>query len=324
MNVTELLGGFSMWEVIPFIVIVLGALWIDLKSHKDDEPISLKNATIWSAVWVCVSLAFAGFIFFNHGSEKASLFLSGYLLEKSLSVDNLFVFMAIFASFSIKDKFQHRILYFGIVGALLLRFLFIGFGTGLAMMSEWVLLGFGFIVLWSAYAMWKGGNGDDSDDVDYTHHWALKYVSKVWPCYNKVDNHDFFTVKNGVRMVTPLFLCLVVVEISDVVFAFDSVPAVIAITKDPFLVYTSNIFAILGLRSMFFLLVAAKQYICHLEKAVICILVFIGGKMIASFAGFHITANMSLLVVLGALAIGIAASFIWPEKEDEELKEVTV
>lgn len=317
MNVNELLGGFSMWEVIPFVVIVLGALWIDLKSHKADEPISLKNASIWSAIWVGVSLAFAGFIFVNHGSEKSSLFLSGYLLEKSLSVDNLFVFMAIFASFSIKDKFQHRILYFGIIGALLLRFLFIGFGTGLAMMSEYVLLAFGFIVLWSAYAMWKGSNGDDSDDVDYTHHWALKYVSKVWPCYHKIDNHDFFTVKNGVRMVTPLFLCLVVVEISDVVFAFDSVPAVIAITKDPFLVYTSNIFAILGLRSMFFLLVAAKQYICHLEKAVICILVFIGSKMIASFAGYHITANTSLLVVLVALVLGIAASFIWPEKEDE-------
>lgn len=314
---SKTMGGYSMWEILPFIAIIFGALWIDLKAHKEDEPISLKNASIWSAIWVMLSLGFAGYIFYGHGSEKASLFLSGYFLEKSLSVDNLFVFMAIFASFSIKDAFQHRILYFGIIGALVLRFIFIGFGTGLAMMSEWVLLGFGLMVLYSAYAMWRGGNADDKDDVDYTHHWAVKWVSKIYPVYPKVENHNFFTVQNGVKMVTPLLLCLVVIEISDVMFAFDSVPAIIAITGDPFLVYTSNIFAILGLRSMYFLLVAAKRYLCHLEKAVIGILVFIGAKMIAGFFHFHISANVSLLIVLASLTAGVVGSVVWPCDDEE-------
>jgi tellurite resistance protein TerC len=309
------LQGYALWEIVPFIVIVLGALWIDLKAHGGDKPVTIQNAAVWSAIWVMISVGFAGFLFVGHGSEKASLFLSGYLLEKSLSVDNLFVFMAIFASFGIKDKYQHRILYFGILGALLLRFLFIGFGTGLAMMSEWVLFGFGLIVLWSAYAMWRGSNNDNDDDIDYAHHWSVKWVSKVWPVYPRVDNHNFFCKENGIRMVTPLFLCLVVVEISDVVFAFDSVPAIIAITKEPFLVYTSNIFAILGLRSMYFLLSAAKRYLCHLEKAVIGILIFIGSKMIVSFFGYHISANISLMVVLLGLVVGITMSFICPEKE---------
>lgn len=312
------LAAYSRWEIIPFIIIVLGALWIDLKAHKDDQPISIKNATIWSAIWVTISVAFSVFIGMVHGPEKSSLFLSGYLLEKSLSVDNLFVFMAIFASFGVKQAFQHRILYFGILGAIVLRFLFIGFGTGLAMLSPYVLLLFGVIVLYSAYAMWKGSNDDDKDDIDYTHHWAVKFANKFWPTYPKVDNHNFFTVQNGVRMITPLFLTLCVVEISDVMFAFDSVPAVIAITQDPFLVYTSNIFAILGLRSMYFVLEAAKKYLIHLEKAVIGILVFIGAKMIASFAGFHISPNLSLAIVLGALALGIVASFLFPEKEETE------
>jgi tellurite resistance protein TerC len=311
------LGGYSLWEIFPFMAIVLGALWVDLKAHNADKPVSIKNAIVWSSIWVTISLGFAGFIGLVHGSEKASLFLSGYLLEKSLSVDNLFVFMAIFASFGIKQAYQHRILYFGIIGALVLRFLFIGFGTGLAMLSPYVLLIFGLIVLWSAYAMWKGSNDDDKEEVDYTKHWAVRFANKFWPTYPKVENHNFFTVQNGVKMITPLFLALCVVEISDVVFAFDSVPAVIAITQDPFLVYTSNIFAILGLRSMYFVLEAANKYLVHLEKAVIAILVFIGGKMIVSFAGFHISANASLAIVLGALALGIIASFVLPKKEEE-------
>lgn len=307
-----MLAGYSLWEIFPFIGIVIGALWIDLNSHKEDKPISVKNAAMWSAIWVAVSFAFAGFIGVCHGIEKSALFMSGYLLEKSLSVDNLFVFMAIFTSFGIKDKYQHRILYFGIVSAIILRFIFIAFGTGLAMMSEYVMVIFGLIVLYSAYAMWVESNNDKEDDIDYTQHFAVKFISKFWPVHPSVDNHNFFTVQNGVRMATPLLLCLGVIEISDVLFAFDSVPAVISITKEPFLVYTSNIFAILGLRSMYFMLAAAKQYLCHLEKAVIVILVFIGAKMLAAFGGIHITPMTSLAVVLGSLVVGIVSSYIWP------------
>jgi tellurite resistance protein TerC len=223
--------------------------------------------------------------------------------------------MAIFSSFAIKEKYQHRVLYFGILSAIILRFLFIGFGTGLAMMSEYVLLFFGLIVLYSAYAMLVDSTKDKDDDIDYTKHFMVRWIGKIFPVYPSVDNHNFFTVQNGVRMATPLFLCLGVIEVSDVLFAFDSVPAVISITQDPFLVYTSNIFAILGLRSMYFVLAAAKNVLCHLEKAVIGILVFIGLKMMAGFCGIHISAVISLAVVLGGLTLGIVASYIFPEKE---------
>lgn len=311
------LKGYAPWEVIPFIIIVFGALWIDLFAHKNDEPVSLKNATIWSIIWVLVSVGFAGYIWQNHGAEKASLFLSGYLLEKSLSVDNLFVFMAIFASFSVKDEYQHRILYFGILGALVLRFVFVAAGTSLLLFGEWVLLAFGALVLWSAWQMYKSGTEDNEEIEDYTDHWSVRIAKKFFRVHPHRDGHSFFTTQNSRLHVTPLFLCLVAVEISDVMFAFDSVPAVIAITQEPFLVYTSNIFAILGLRSMYFLLAAAKRYLCHLEKAVIGILVFIGAKMIAGFFGFHISPNISLVIVLLGLTIGVVASIVFPEPEEE-------
>lgn len=333
---TNIISSFNVLEVLGFVTIVALALGIDLKSHKEDKPITTKNALLWSCVWVAVSLAFAGYIGLTHGSEDASMFLSGYFLEKSLSVDNLFVFMAIFASFGISDKYQHRILYYGIFGAIVLRIIFVGFGAALAALSHWVLVGFGLIVLYSAYAMWKG---KEDKEVDYSKHAVIQYTTKFftfeWTKYlvgkknaakisdkfkfgvhPAIDNHDFFTKKNGVWMMTPLFLCLVVVELSDVIFAVDSVPAVIAITQDQFLVITSNIFAILGLRSLYFLLADAKQCLCHLEKAVIAILGFIGIKMIATVAGFHISPNISLGIVLGTLTLGVAASFLFPEKAE--------
>lgn len=311
------LKGYSPWEVIPFVVIVFVALWIDLYAHKKDEPVSLKNAVAWSFIWVLVSVAFAGYIFQNHGAEKASLFLSGYLLEKSLSVDNLFVFMAIFASFSVKDEYQHRILYFGILGALVLRFIFVAAGTSLLLFGDWVLLAFGGLVLWSAWQMYNSG-GDDGEEIeDYTDHWSVRIAKKFFRVHPHRVGHSFFTTQNSQLHVTPLFLCLVAVEISDVMFAFDSVPAVIAITQEPFLVYTSNIFAILGLRSMYFLLAAAKRYLCHLEKAVIGILVFIGAKMIAGFFGLHISPNISLVIVMLGLTAGVVASIVFPEPEEE-------
>jgi tellurite resistance protein TerC len=248
---------------------------------------------------------------------RTSLFLSGYFLEKSLSVDNLFVFMAIFASFKVADIYQHRVLYFGIIGAIILRFVFIALGTSLLFLGKWVLVAFALFVLWSAYAMWKNSNGDDGDDEDYTNHWSVKYTSKLLPVWTKLDGHNFFTLQNGKRYITPLFLCLVCMEVADVMFAFDSVPAVITITQDPFLVYASNIFAILGLRSMYFMLASAKRFLCHLEKSVIVILGFIGIKMLLDVSGvFHISPNVSLLVVLGLLTVGVLSSLVFPEKAE--------
>lgn len=309
--------GYPAWNIILFVGIVVAALWIDLNQHKKDEPVSLTNAAVWSAVWVAVSLGFSAFLWQSNGSEKASLFLAGYLLEKSLSVDNLFVFMAIFSSFGVKDEYQHRILYFGILGAVVLRFVFVALGTSLLLMGKWVLLLFGILVLWSAWQMLKASGDDDDELEDYTDHRAVRVAKWFFRVHPYRVGHNFFTIQDAKLYATPLFLCLVVVEISDVMFAFDSVPAVIAITQEPFLVYTSNIFAILGLRSMYFLLAAAKRYLCHLEKAVIGILVFIGFKMIAGFFELHISANISLLIVLLGLTVGVAASIAFPESEEE-------
>jgi len=309
-----MLGEYSALSLAAFLGLVFLCLLVDLHAHKKDEAISLKNAAAWSVFWVVLSLAFAAHIWVSHGSEHASLFLAGYFLEKSLSVDNLFVIMAIFGSFAVKDAFQHRVLYYGILGALVLRLVFIALGSSLVMVfGPYALAAFGLFVLWSAWKMWRNLGHEDRELEDYSHHWAVSATRRFFPVHNLLDGHNFFTkVREGPKHVwkaTPLFLCLVVVEISDLMFAFDSVPAVIAITREPFLVYTSNIFAILGLRSLYFLLAAAKRFLVHLEKAVIAILVYIGLKMLLDItAVIHVPPFVNLLVVFGLLACGVLAS----------------
>jgi tellurite resistance protein TerC len=314
-------GHYTWTHVVLFLIGVALCLIVDLRAHKQDEAISAHNALLWSTIWVALSLCFAAYIALTHGTEDASLYLAGYLLEKSLSVDNLFVMMAIFSSFAIKDEFQHRVLYYGILGALVLRMAFVAAGSSLvALFGPYALAGFGLFVLWSAWKMWQQMDKGEEDIEDYTNHWAVAWTRKFLPVHTRMDGHNFFVrVQDGARLVrkaTPLFLCLVVVEISDIMFAFDSVPAVIAITQEPFLVYTSNIFAILGLRSLYFLLAAAKRYLCHLEKAVIVVLVYIGLKMLLDVTGIiHMTPMFSLAVVCLLLAGGVLASLVWPEKE---------
>lgn len=311
-----MLSGYSTISIVIFISMVFICLWFDLFMHRRDQAVSLRSAILWSAFWVAVSFFFAGYIGAAHGFEKASLFLSGYLLEKSLSVDNLFVFIAIFASFGIRDEFQHRILYFGILGALVFRMIFIAAGTSILLLGQWVLAIFGFFVLWSAWQMYRqGGDADEEETEDYTNHWSVRMTRRILRVHPHRDGHNFFTRQNKKLHITPLMLCLISIEVADIMFAFDSVPAVIAITQEPFLVYTSNIFAILGLRSMYFLLTAAKRYLCHLEKAVISILFFIGVKMLLSvFNVYHIPTNVSLIIVLSGLAAGAIASLKFPEE----------
>lgn len=310
----------SLTEVLIFFVLVAACLWCDLHAHRSDKPVSARDAALWTCVWVGLAMGFAAYIGISFGAEQAQLFIAGYLLEESLSIDNLFVMMAIFASFSVRDAMQHRVLYYGILGALVMRFLFVAAGSSLvAAFGPYALAGFGLFVLWTAWKMWQAMRGGRQEEVeDFTHHWAVRHVRRIVPVHTQMSGHDFFVkVEEGGRHVwkaTPLFLCLVVVELSDVMFAFDSVPAIIAITQDPFLVYTSNIFAILGLRSMYFLLAAAKRYLRHLEKAVIAILAFIGVKMLLAVLGIvHLPAMASLAVVAGLLALGILASCL-PER----------
>lgn len=328
--------GFPFEVLVVFFCAILFSIYIDLVSHRHSKEITVKNAALWSIFWISLALSFYFYLYFRFEPEWADLYLAGYVLEKSLSIDNLMVFVAIFTSFGIKDHLQHRILYWGILGALIFRAIFVVIGTGLFAASPWIGFIFAAFVLWSGWKMLRGGYDNEEEIEDYTHHWSVRLVGKMMPVFPKLLQEKFFVKHNelnadqivsvtrqGFRYATPAFLCLMAIETSDVAFAFDSVPAVIAVTQEPLLVYASMIFAILGLRSLYFILAALTKYLVHLEKAVIALLFFIGIKMgIQSWnhavfdTGIHISANVSLYIVLGVLFIGVVASFIFPEKQE--------
>lgn len=333
--------GFPPLTIAVFVGLAILALAIDLVTHKGDKPISLLNASLWSVFWVAVSLAFAGFLYVEHGSQVASLFITGYALEKVLSVDNLFVFMAIFSWFAVPDNLRHRVLYWGVIGAIIFRLIFVVIGTGLLAFGPWVEVLFAVIVAWTAVMMLKGG-GDDDGIEDYSGHLAYKATQRLFPVWPKLYGHNFFISRKqaeaelkkpgnagislaakGTWFATPLLLCVAVVEVSDVMFAFDSVPAIIAVSREPLIVYSAMMFAILGLRTMYFVLEALKRYLVHLEKAVIALLFFISAKLALNatdhifHTGWSIDANTSLIVVLVVLAIGIVASALFPEKPED-------
>lgn len=333
--------GFPTETVIVFVVLAIGAIFIDLFMHRGDKQISLKNAICWSIFWVAIAMAFAGFLYIHHGSEVASLFVTGYALEKVLSVDNLFVMMAIFSWFAVPDRFRHRVLYWGIIGAIIFRGIFVAIGTGLLSLGPYVEIVFALIVAWTAVMMLR--SGDDSDEIeDYSQHLAYRLVKRFFPIWPKITGHAFLLTqkevdaelakpenkditigrgKKAALYATPLMLCVAVVELSDVMFAFDSVPAIIAVSREPLIVYSAMMFAILGLRTLYFVLEALKQYLVYLEKAVIVLLFFIAIKLGLNATdhiwhhGFSISASTSLFVVIGVLAIGIFASVLFPEKD---------
>lgn len=306
-----MLNGYSWGSIAVFIAVVIACLLVDLFSHKGDKPVSVKSAGLWTLLWIAVSLAFAGFIWATHGADDSFLFLSGYALEKALSIDNLFVMMAIFAAFKIDDKYQHRVLYYGILGAMILRMIFVALGVSfINQFGEIAMTVFGLFIIWSAVKMMMPGNHED--EMHYEKSRTIKLLKKLWPVHPKLEGNKFFVG----RAMTPLFMCLLTIEFADILFAFDSVPAIIAITGKPFLVYTSNIFAILGMRSMYFCLSALKRNLVHLEKSVIATLIFIGVKMLGEvFFGWHISAAVSLFVILGLMTIGIAASLLQKNKK---------
>jgi tellurite resistance protein TerC len=253
-------------------------VWLDLRLHKDSEDISIPNAVAWSLFWIC--LVHRVLFLSQDPSQQpniADLFLAGYILEKSLSVDNLMVFVAIFASFGIKGALQHRILYFGILGAVIFRMLFIAFGTSLFGLSTWIEFVFAAIVAWTGWKM-LAGVGEDDEIEDYSDHWSVRLTQKLVPIFPRLHGGQFLVSHGHVKTVigqdpsvsvareaavyaTPMLLCLVCIEVSDIIFAFDSVPAVIAVTREPLLVYSAVIFAILGLRSLYFVLAAAQKYL---------------------------------------------------------------
>lgn len=324
--------GLPLEVVIIFFVVVLFSVYMDLVAHKNTPEITVKDATKWSLFWVSLGLAFYAYLWMRFSKEWADLYLAGYVLEKSLSIDNLMVFIAIFASFGIKSHLQHRILYWGIIGALVFRAIFVAIGTELFFASPWVGFVFAAFVAWSAIQMLKGSEEEEVED--YSEHWSVRVTKKLMPIYTRLHGEKFFVkheqientssvTRKGIWYVTPAFLCLMAIETSDIAFSFDSVPAVISVTQEPLLVYAAMIFAILGLRSLYFVIAALNRYLIHLEKAVIALLFFIAAKMglhswniVVGDTGFDFTPNQSLMIVLVTLALGVLASFVFPQKEE--------
>ena len=303
MNQTWLFGLFG--------VVVLGLLALDLGLfHKRDREIKFREALIWSSFWIGLALVFNSLILLSLGRDAALNFLTAYIVELSLSVDNLFVFLLIFSAFRVAPRLQHRVLFWGILGALLLRAVCIGAGVAALQRFEWLTYIFGLILIYGGI---KSALNKD-DDFDPSNGFVVKFFRKIIPLTKEFHGENFFVREKGpsggMRWVaTPLFLTLLVVEVSDLVFAVDSIPAVLAITTDPFLVYTSNVFAILGLRSIYFALARVVDLFRYLKFGLSFVLVFVGGKiMVAHF--IDIPVSVSLGVILTALAASILASVI--------------
>jgi tellurite resistance protein TerC len=330
--------GFPTETILLFVGLVAIFVWIDLFTHRNAEHITLRNALAWSLVWVATAIGFYFYLRIHHTPDYADLFLAGYVLEKSLSIDNLMVFMAIFASFGVKGGLQHRILYYGIIGAVVFRMLFIVFGTTLFGLTPWIQFGFALVVFWTGLQMLRGS--EDKEIEDYTHHWAVRWTQAVMPVFPRLNGKYFFVsraraeqmrtadssinVASAAWYVTPAFLCLMVIEASDILFSFDSVPAVIAVTREPLLVYSAVIFAILGLRSLYFVLEVAAKYLCHLGTAVAILLFFVAFKLALTASNevfnwplIHISPVQSLMIILGVLTLGVLASLVFPEGEDK-------
>lgn len=337
------LGGFVVFIAA---ILVLDMLVIDRKAHV----VSIKEAGTWTGVWIGLALLFSVFLWFHgdmvHGIEnmqdlqavaaryaahlkldasdfEASLqqyrhymtisYISGYLIEKTLSVDNLFVMMMIFTSFGVgKNEYQH-VLNWGILGAIVLRFIFIFLGAAIISRFDWILLVFGALLVYSGIKMYV--NRNKKEEINVEKHPLVKFLTKTGRMYPKFMGDKFFVREAGKWLLTPLFVTVLVIEISDLIFAFDSIPAVFSVSLDPYVVFFSNIFAILGLRAMFFLLAAIADKFRYLKTGVCVLLVFIGVKMLIH-KYFEIDAIASLLFIIAVLIISIGASLIIPQKKD--------
>ncbi len=294
-----------------FNLFVLGMLALDLGVfHKKAHVVSVKEAAVWSSVWVTLALLFCGGLYFFQGAEAGTAFLTGYLIEKSLSVDNVFVFLTIFAYFKIPQQHQHKVLFWGILGALLMRAGFIFAGVALIQKFHWVVYVFGAFLIFTAIKMVRS----HGQEVDPAHNPVIKLFRRLVPVTPELHGDKFFILSHGKRVATPLFVALLVVEVSDVIFAVDSIPAILAITEDPFLVYTSNVFAILGLRSLYFMLAGAVNAFAYLHYGLAAILAFVGAKMLLTDV-VKVPIGWALGVVFGLLAASILASIIAKRKE---------
>ena len=297
----------SIYFWIGFHVLILIMLALDLGVfHNNTHKVPVKEAIIWSCVWITLALFFDLFIFFDKdfGHVRALEFLTGYVIEYSLSVDNIFVFILIFSYFAVNSKYQHKILFWGILGALIMRGIFIFAGVALINRFHWIVIIFGGFLVYTGISMLFKRDTDTDPEKNA----VVKFFRKFLPVSKNLHDDKFFIIQNGKLFATPLFLVLLIIESSDLIFAADSIPAVLAISKSTFIIYTSNIFAILGLRSLYFAIAQIIGYFRYLKTGIAFVLTFVGTKMFASFFRFEIPIVISLLVIASILLVSVSAS----------------
>ena len=341
--------------LLIFIVVIAFLLFLDLGIlHKKDHVVTFKESAGWTAVWVTLSLLFFLFLRFQgdmvvnvhdkdhfveqnkqfdhgvmyddalswdenikHYNRQLSLeYLTGYLIELSLSIDNVFVMIMIFLSFGVEKQYYHRVLFYGILGAIVLRFIFIFAAGALIQKFHWLLLIFGAFLIYSGIKMFIDRNKKESIDVE--HHPVVKFLTKRKLSTSSFDGHNFFTKVDGRWLCTPLFVVLMIIEFSDIIFAFDSIPAIFSVTHDPHIVFFSNIFAILGLRSMFFMLESIMDKFAYLRIGLSVLLTFIGVKMFLPYVGIEVGIVASLIIIVSILTLSILLSVLFPPKKKLE------
>lgn len=312
-----------------FIVTIIAMLLLDLGIlNKKGHAISSREAAIWSAIWISLAMGFSGIIYYTMGLEKFTQFQGAYWIEKALSIDNLFVFILVFGYFNVAKEAQHKVLFWGVLGALLFRAIFIFSGVwilnytylpemhifGHDVKINYLLTLFGFILIVAGIKSWFS-HGEDDGDKDFSKSPGAKLIHRIFKVSDKFDGDKFFTVQNGIKMATPLLVVVTIIEFTDLLFAVDSIPAIFAIAPDdPFILYTSNIFAILGLRSLYFLLANFMYMFSRLHFGLALILAFIGTKMLIA-PWVHISSPMSLAVVGTILVVSVLWSILFPYKK---------
>lgn len=295
-----------------FNVFVLGMLALDLGVfHKKSGEITVRDALIWTGVWITLAMLFNFFIYQYFGKQQAIEFFTGYIIEKSLSVDNIFVFILIFSYFQVPTSYQHKVLFWGILGALVMRVIFIFAGIELIHRFHWLIYIFGAFLIFTGIRMVVAGDVKIEPDKNP----VVRLIRKIFPVTSTFEGDRFFVRRDSKLWATPLFVVVILVETTDLIFAVDSIPAILAITDDPFIVYTSNVFAILGLRSLYFAVSGIEKYFHYLKYGLAAILVFVGTKMCLSDY-YKIPIEVSLTVIVSVLVISILASVIFPEKRD--------
>ncbi|MCS6884530.1 MAG: TerC family protein [Acidobacteriota bacterium] len=309
-----LLAGFSLLVVLMLLV-DLGLF------HKKTKSIDIREALLMSGFWIAIALAFNVGLYFWMGSEVALQFLAGYLLEKSLSVDNLFVFLLIFSYFRVATNYQYKVLFWGIIGALVMRAIFIGLGTALISRFHWVMYLFGAFLVYTGIKL--GLSKDDDEEIQPENNPFVRVFKRFFPITGKFHEDHFFISKEGRLFATPLFIVLIIVETTDLVFALDSIPAVFGVSSDPFVVYTSNIFAILGLRALYFALAGIMNLFHYLKVGLSIVLTFIGAKMLLS-GYYKVPILIALAVIAVVLGLSILASLVFPSPNEIATEQKTL